>query len=94
MAVEPIGGVQTVDNWRIAKQLIARAHDVESHGASIYRARAYRRAAETVQKLECPLAAIYAVNGLEGLEQLPTIGRHIARRIEKLLIESDTVAVR
>jgi DNA polymerase/3'-5' exonuclease PolX len=78
--------VLAMDNREIARHLVEHAHALEAREASLYRARAYRRAAETVQALDRPLSEIYALEGREGLEEVPTIGPHIAEAIESLLM--------
>src|SRR5437764_2288918 len=67
-----------MDNRQIAQQLISYAEYLEAREASLYRVRAYRRAAETVQRLDRPLADLVAAEGRAGLEALPGIGSHLS----------------
>jgi DNA polymerase/3'-5' exonuclease PolX len=79
-----------VDNRRIARELTRLARYLTDRKASLYRARAYRRAAETVLDLDEPVEAIVACRGRKGLEELPGIGRGISETIESLLRDSSS----
>lgn len=74
-----------MDNTTIARRLREYAAGLESEELTLYRVRAYRRAAEVVQGLEQPLAELYANRGRDGLEELPGIGSHLAYTLEGLL---------
>lgn len=74
-----------MDNRHIAEELTRRARYLTDHRASLYRVRAYRRAAETLLALDQPVATIVAQRGRKGLQELPGIGDHIARTIESLV---------
>ncbi len=63
-----------MDNRTIANRLIDYAHHLEAREASLYRIKAYRRAAETILRLERPAADIVAERGRNGLKELPGIG--------------------
>jgi len=82
-----IRGEELADNKRISEALFLRAFELEldSEGASGYRAWAYRRAAWVIDELDEDLAAIYRRKGLKGLIGLPSIGSGIARFIVSLL---------
>jgi DNA polymerase (family 10) len=73
-----------MDNRTIANRLIDYAHHLQAREASLYRIRAYRRAAETILRLERPAAEIAAENGGKGLSALPGIGRHLSYTIDTL----------
>jgi len=49
-----------------------------------HRASAYRRAADTLDELDRPIAEIREREGRAGLEALPGIGAHIAAKIDEL----------
>ena len=74
-----------MDNRTIAQQLMHQARYLGDHQRSLYRARAYRRAAETVLGLDEPIESIVAQRGRRGLQELPGIGAHIARTLETLV---------
>jgi DNA polymerase (family 10) len=74
-----------VTNRAIARKLIAHAHLLEEQNAGLYRIRAYRRAAETILRLNRPLTDIVALSGPAGLLGLPGIGRRIAEMLQSLL---------
>ncbi len=75
----------TVDNRTIAKKLLDYANYLEGREANLYRVRAYRRAADTIQSLDRPLLEILAAEGRRGLECLPGIGRHLSYTLDTLL---------
>ncbi|HLN27087.1 MAG TPA: hypothetical protein VK395_05045 [Gemmataceae bacterium] len=74
-----------MDNRQVALKLTEYAAYLEAREASLYRVRAYRRAAETVLALDRPLTALVADEGRAGLEALPGIGTHLAFTIEELI---------
>jgi DNA polymerase/3'-5' exonuclease PolX len=74
-----------MDNRTIAQRLVDYAHYLENRRASLYRVKAYRRAAETVLMLPRPVAEIVAEAGRDGLEALPGIGDHLSFTIETLV---------
>ena len=82
-----IGSLEALamDNRRIARELAHRARYLADSKCSLYRVRAYRRAAETVLGLDEPVEAIVARSGLQGLQTLPGIGDHLSKAIEALV---------
>lgn len=75
-----------MDNRTLAVKLTAHAHQVEvSREASLYRVRAYRRAAQTLLALDRPAAEILEEHGRRGLERLPGIGSHLSYTIAELI---------
>jgi hypothetical protein len=74
-----------MDNLTIARKLNDYATYLEGEEPNVYRVRAYRRAAETVQALERPAAELVAEQGRAGLEALPGIGASLAYTIEGLV---------
>jgi putative hydrolase len=73
-------------NVQIAARLEETARLLAEQGASVYRTGAYRRAAETVRRLDSPVSEIFRREGREGLERLPAIGDSLARGIQSLLL--------
>jgi hypothetical protein len=55
--------------------------------ANPFRVGAYRRAAETLRRLDRPVAEILETEGVPGLEALPTIGERLARQL-RLIVET------
>ncbi|MGD2158335.1 MAG: hypothetical protein PVG32_15765, partial [Anaerolineales bacterium] len=76
-------------NKRIAERLFLRTYDLELEEANDYSIWAYRKVAWTVD--ECPesIAEIYENGGEAGLQELPNIGKSIARRIASWLEAGD-----
>lgn len=72
-------------NAGIANRLDEVAILLEQQGASLFRVRAYHNAAQTLRNLERSAAEILESEGLEGLEDLPTIGTSLARSIRSLV---------
>jgi len=65
------------------------ANFLQGREESIYRVRAYRRAAETVLALTRPITDLVAAAGRKGLEALPGIGRHLAYTLDCLATTGD-----
>jgi len=72
-------------NQRLVDRLREAADLLEGQGANPFRVGAYRRAAETLVRLERDAADILEREGQEGLIALPNIGRSIAAAIEELV---------
>jgi hypothetical protein len=72
-------------NENIAERLIDYSHQLEAEGPNVFRARAYRRAAEIVRGLGQELADIVAQEGRAGLEALPGIGESLAFTLDELV---------
>jgi DNA polymerase/3'-5' exonuclease PolX len=74
-----------MDNRTLAERLTSMAHDLEQDRASLFRIRAYRRAAETILSLDRPVEELVTLGGRKELAELPGIGRRLSRTIEKLV---------
>jgi DNA polymerase (family 10) len=74
-----------MDNRAIADRLLQMAHSLEDQRASLYRIQAYRRAAETILGLDRPVEELIALEGRQGLKELPGIGVKMSARIETLV---------
>lgn len=68
-------------NQDIANNLLEIATLLQEQGASPFRVKAYRNAANTVAGLEQPIHKIVEHKGFDGLLDLPGIGEGIARSI-------------
>jgi DNA polymerase (family 10) len=74
-----------MDNREIARQLTDYAHFLESSRASLYRVKAYRRAAEAVLGLSVSVEVLFENEGRKGIRELPGIGAHLSYTIEGLI---------
>ena len=72
-------------NQQIAMKLAQAADLLEQQGANPFRVTAYRRASETVARLDEDIGEITATRGSAGLIELPNIGKGIAVAIEQLV---------
>ena len=72
-------------NQQIAMKLAQAADLLEQQGANPFRVTAYRRASETVARLDEDIGEITATRGSAGLIELPNIGKGIAAAIEQLV---------
>ncbi len=73
-------------NQDIARRLREIAQLLEEQGANRFRVRAYRTAAETIERLAAPAAEIAQQQGTDGLQSLPGIGVSLARSIHTLVV--------
>lgn len=74
-----------VDNAWIAQRLREMAALVDVQDGNPYRAAAYRRAADTLATLGRDVRAVFAAQGLAGLDALPGVGPRIAAAIAEML---------
>jgi len=72
-------------NRMIAGYLDDAAEMLERHGADAVYVHAYRAASESVRRWPISMAVMYAHRGIEGLEEVPAVGPHIARVIHEVL---------
>lgn len=73
-----------LDNRAIARTLEELAARLEFDGVP-HAPRAYRRAAETIERERRPVAEIYAKEGVQGLDALAGVGSHIAETLRELI---------
>lgn len=71
-------------NQQIAMKLAQAADLLEQQGANPFRISAYRRASETVSRLEQDIGELAETAGSAGLIALPNIGKGIASAIQEL----------
>jgi DNA polymerase (family X) len=83
-----------MDNHAIAQRLLDYANVLEADEDNLFRARAYRRAAETVLRLDEPISDLLARAGRAGLEALPGIGSHLSFTIDSLVRTGELRTVR
>jgi predicted flap endonuclease-1-like 5' DNA nuclease len=90
MSGEGMKGVVMAEtvNLEIAQRLEEVAQLLDEQSANPYRVQAYRNAAQTLRRLDRPVAAIIQHEGLDGLRQLPGIGESLAHSIHALATTS------
>ncbi|MCE9532153.1 MAG: hypothetical protein K8T89_13675 [Planctomycetes bacterium] len=72
-------------NNEIANRLLSHARELYRRHDNLYRVKAYRHAAESVMRLDCPIEKLLQAKGRNALEQLPGIGRHLAATITEFV---------
>ncbi len=80
---------EIIDNRTIARKLRDVAHSLAAQQGNLYRMRAYRRAAESIDSLDQPVEELLAGEGCKGLKGLPGIGPSLALKIETLVRASE-----
>src|SRR5262249_35682469 len=65
-----------MENATLAKRLREYARHLERHRDNLYRIRAYRRAADVVERLDRPVNELLEREGRDALAALPGIGAH------------------
>ena len=83
-ALNATTAAEPMSNGDLARLMLEIAELLEGQEANLFRVRAYRNAAETLQHLETPANEILDRDGLPGLICLPGIGRSLASAIEQL----------
>jgi predicted flap endonuclease-1-like 5' DNA nuclease len=73
-------------NTELAARLEEVARLLDEQEENQFRARAYRRAAETLRTLKRPVDKLFKSGGLKALRQLPGIGEGLARLIEQFVV--------
>ena len=68
-------------NQDIAQRLREVAQLLAEQGANRFRVRAYRAAAETIERLTVPAAEIARQEGTDGLQTLPGLGTQPRNRL-------------
>jgi putative hydrolase len=76
-------------NRQIASKLQEMSDLLEQQGANPFRIRAYRQAAAELNQQPQPVDEILEREGLEGLEQLPAIGKGIAASIREMVLSGN-----
>ena len=68
-------------NQRVAERLFLKTYDLELEEADDHRIWAYRKAAWTVDEWPESIGELFAARGEAGLQELPGIGKSLAREI-------------
>jgi DNA polymerase/3'-5' exonuclease PolX len=82
-----------MDNQTIARRLREYARHLDWKRDKLYRIRAYRVAAEVVERLDCPVHQLLDERGRAGMAALAGIGEHLAYTIEELVRTGEFHAV-
>jgi DNA polymerase (family X) len=80
-----------MDNWSIAERLRQQARSLAAQSANLYRVRAYRYAADVMERLPCAVSDLLRQRGRSGLAELPGVGDHLAFAIESLVTTGELV---
>ena len=76
-------------NRQIATKLQEMSDLLEQQGANPFRIRAYRQAASELNRLQRPVEEILQKEGIQGLVQLPSIGKGIAASIREMVLSGN-----
>ena len=74
-----------MDNDAIARRFYRLAGLMEIRGDDPFRLRSYRNAAEAIEVWPTPLKEIAKKEGVEGLQEIPGVGKAIAGKVIELL---------
>ena len=74
-----------MDNDAIARRFYRLAALMEIRGDDPFRWRSYRNAAEAIEVWATPLKEIAEKDGVEGLQEIPGVGKAIAKKVIELL---------
>jgi hypothetical protein len=80
-------------NSDVARRLMTYARQLDAEGGNVYRVRAYRAAAMTLERMDRPVEEILAERGRAGLEAIPTVGKSLAYSVEALLRDGELKTV-
>lgn len=81
------------ENQSLVEHLEEIADVLEAQDASVFRVRAYRKAAESIRELDRPALEIFRDRGIAGLDAVPHVGSGIARVIRDFLVSGRTAAL-
>ena len=74
-----------MNNEAIARKFYRLAGLMEIRGDDPFRLRSYRNAAEAIEVWPTPLKEIAAEGGIDGLQEIPGVGKAIAGKVIELL---------
>lgn len=74
-----------MDNYAIARRFYRLAALMEIRGDDPFRWRSYRNAAESIEVWPTPLKEIAEKDGEAGLQEIPGVGKAIAKKVMELL---------
>lgn len=82
--------MKNVEIVRIFHEIAYLIQIAENDPNTIYKVRAYEKAADVIENLTVGLEEIYLKNGVQGLRKIPSIGNAISLKIEEF-IKSDKI---
>jgi DNA polymerase (family 10) len=77
--------MKNVEILRIFREIAYLIQIAENDPNTIYKVRAYEKAADVIEKLTVELEEIYLKNGIQGLRKIPSIGNAISLKIEEFI---------
>ncbi|MGD8977409.1 MAG: helix-hairpin-helix domain-containing protein, partial [Gammaproteobacteria bacterium] len=77
--------MDAIVNRQVARKLDEAAELLARQGANPFRISAYRKAADTIERLDQDVRDIFEQGGLEALIELPTVGKGIAAAIREIV---------
>ena len=76
-------------NSDIARRLMTYARELDRQGGNLYRVRAFRTAAMTLERMEVSAEVILRERGRGGLEAIPGVGKSVAYSVETLIRDGE-----
>jgi DNA polymerase (family 10) len=80
-------------NSDIARRLMTYARQLDAQGGNLYRVRAFRAAAMTLERMDRPVEEILHERGRPGLEAIPGVGKSLAYSVEILIRDGELKTV-
>ena len=83
--------MKNIEIVKILREISYLIQITEDDPNTIFKVRAYEKAADMIEGLSTSVVEIYNKNGIKGLQDLPSIGSAISSKIEEL-IKSNKIA--
>ncbi|MFZ0315483.1 MAG: DNA polymerase III, partial [Nitrososphaeraceae archaeon] len=83
--------MKNIEIVKILREISYLIQITENDPNTIFKVRAYEKAADMIEGLSTSVVEIYNKNGIKGLRALPSIGSAISSKIEEL-IKSNKIA--
>src|SRR4051812_31213356 len=80
-------------NSDIARRLMTYARELDAQGGNVYRVRAFRAAAMTLERMDRPVVEILQQRGRQGLEAIPGVGKSVAYSVETIIRDGEMKTV-
>jgi DNA polymerase (family 10) len=77
--------MNNIEIVRIFREISYLVQIAENDPITIYKVRAYEKAADVIENLSVGLEEIYLKNGIQGLKKIPSIGSAISLKIEEFI---------
>ena len=77
--------MNNIEIARIFREISYLIQIAENDPNTIYKVRAYEKAADVIENLSLGLEEIYLKNGIQGLKKIPSIGNAISLKIEEFI---------